>query len=152
MMFHKALELEFLKGTTLDVTFQDGYVKRYDVAQLFEKYPQLEALNDHTLFLSGKLMGYYGIQWTEDLDLEVETVYQEGETVRRMPLAPNIAVGEAVLEARAKKDLTQKQLSELTGIDQSDISKIERGVANPSVSTLNKIASALGMQLYVSIA
>ena len=65
---------------------------------------------------------------------------------------PNIAVGEAVLSARAKKGYTQKQLSEATGIDQSDISKIERGVANPSISTLNKIAMALGMQLYVSIA
>ena len=60
--------------------------------------------------------------------------------------------GEAVLSARAKKGYTQKQLSEATGIDQSDISKIERGVANPSISTLNKIAMALGMQLYVSIA
>ena len=40
----------------------------------------------------------------------------------------------------------------MTGIDQSDISKIERGVANPSISTLNKIAVALGMHLYVSIA
>ena len=105
-----------------------------------------------TLFLSGKLDGYYGIRWTDELDLETETVYQEGETVRKLPPAPNIAVGEAVFSARAKKGYTQKQLSEATGIDQSDISKIERGVANPSISTLNKIAMALGMQLYVSIA
>ena len=147
-----ALEIQFLEGTTFEVTFQDGYVKRYDIAQLFEKYPQLKALEDRTLFLSGKLDGYYGIRWTDELDLETETVYQEGETVRKLPPAPNIAVGEAVLSARAKKGYTQKQLSEATGIDQSDISKIERGVANPSISTLNKIAMALGMQLYVSIA
>ena len=151
-MFHKALDIQFLEGTTFEVTFQDGYVKRYDIAQLFEKYPQLKALEDRTLFLSGKLDGYYGIRWTDELDLETETVYQEGETVRKLPPAPNIAVGEAVLSARAKKGYTQKQLSEATGIDQSDISKIERGVANPSISTLNKIAMALGMQLYVSIA
>ena len=156
-MFHKALDIQFLEGTAFEVTFQDGYVKRYDIAQLFEKYPQLKALEDRTLFLSGKLDGYYGIRWTDirwtdELDLETETVYQEGETVRKLPPAPNIAVGEAVLSARAKKGYTQKQLSEATGIDQSDISKIERGVANPSISTLNKIAMALGMQLYVSIA
>ena len=151
-MFHKALELQFLEGSAFEVTFQDGYVKRYDIAQLFEKYPQLKALEDRTLFLSGKLDGYYGIRWTDELDLETETVYQEGETVRKLPPAPNIAVGEAVLSARAKKGYTQKQLSEATGIDQSDISKIERGVSNPSISTLNKIAVALGMQLYVSIA
>ena len=150
MMFHKALEIEFKQGTTFEVTFQDGSVKRYDISVLFGKYPQLKALKDRTLFLSGKLDGSYGIRWTDELDLETETVYQEGETVRK--LAPNIAVGEAVLAARAKKDYTQKQLSEMTGIDQSDISKIERGVANPSISTLNKIAVALGMHLYVSIA
>ena len=44
------------------------------------------------------------------------------------------------------------ELANLTGIDQSDISKIERGVANPSVNTLNRIAVALGAQLVVSIA
>ena len=142
MMFHKALEIEFKQGTTFEVTFQDGSVKRYDISVLFGKYPQLKALKDRTLFLSGKLDGSYGIRWTDELDLETETVYQEGETVRKLAPAPNIAVGEAVLAARAKKDYTQKQLSEMTGIDQSDISKIERGVANPSISTLNKIAVA----------
>ena len=82
-MFHKALDIQFLEGTAFEVTFQDGYVKRYDIAQLFEKYPQLKALEDRTLFLSGKLDGYYGIRWTDELDLETETVYQEGETTRR---------------------------------------------------------------------
>ncbi|MBR5668976.1 MAG: helix-turn-helix transcriptional regulator, partial [Spirochaetales bacterium] len=57
----------------------------------------------------------------------------------------------AVMEARGKADITQKQLSELTGIDQSDISKIERGVANPSVSTLERIARALGGKLIIKI-
>ena len=152
MMFHKALEIEFKQGTSFEVTFQDGSVKRYDISVLFGKYPQLKTLENRTLFLSGKLDGSYGIRWTDELDLETETVYQEGETVRKLAPAPNIAVGEAVLAARAKKDYTQKQLSEMTGIDQSDISKIERGVSNPSISTLNKIAVALGMQLYVSIA
>ena len=80
-MFHKALDIQFLEGTAFEVTFQDGYVKRYDIAQLFEKYPQLKALEDRTLFLSGKLDGYYGIRWTDELDLETETVYQEGETL-----------------------------------------------------------------------
>ena len=36
-------------------------------------------------------------------------------------------------------------------IDQSDISKIERGVANPSVTTLDRIAAALGGHLSITI-
>ena len=39
-MFHKAVKLELREGTVLELTFQDGKVKRYDMAVLFEKYPQ----------------------------------------------------------------------------------------------------------------
>lgn len=151
-MFHKAIIIEFKEGTVLELTFQDGKVKQYDVAELFTKYPQLKDLENRELFTSGKLEGSYGIVWTDELDLEAETVYEEGKTVRTVAMAANIAVGEAVLAARARKGLSQKQLSEATGIDQSDISKIERGVANPSIATLNRIAEALDAQLYVSIA
>ena len=151
-MFHKAVELEFKEGTTLELTFQDGKVKRYDMSVLFEKYPQLGALTDRYLFLSGKLMGGYGIIWNDELDIEAETIYEEGDTVKTVMPAADIMVGNAVAAARAEKGISQKELSELTGIDQSDLSKIERGVANPSIGTLNRIAEALGAKLVVSIA
>ncbi|MBR5116813.1 MAG: helix-turn-helix domain-containing protein [Lachnospiraceae bacterium] len=150
-MFHKALELKYLDGTALEVRFQDGMVKRFDLASLFEKYPQLRALEDRELFLNGKLMGPYGIIWNDELDLEVETVYEEGETVRSGKPQANMIAAQAVSAARAKSGLSQKQLAELTGIDQSDLSKIERGVSNPSVSTMERIASALGGSLSISI-
>ncbi|MDO4845468.1 MAG: helix-turn-helix transcriptional regulator [Oscillospiraceae bacterium] len=51
-----------------------------------------------------------------------------------------------------KQGLSQKELSDLTGIDQSDLSRIERGIANPSVNTLNRIAEALDAKLQISIA
>ena len=150
-MFHKALKLEFKEGTELEMTFRDGKVKRYTVAVLYDRYPQLKLLEDRGLFLSGRLAGSYGVIWNDDLDLEAETVYQDGITVREEKPPANIMAGEAVLEARAKAGLSQKELSQLTGIDQSDISKIERGVANPSVSTLSRIATALGGELVVLI-
>lgn len=151
-MFHKATDMRFLEGTALEVVFQDGKVKRYDMASLFEKYPQLRALEKRELFLSGKLMGAYGIMWNEDLDIETETIYEDGTTVREEQPAVNQAAASAVASARAKCGLSQKQLAAITGIDQSDISKIERGVTNPSVSTLERIAKALGGQLTISIA
>ena len=150
-MFHKAIKLEYREGTTLELTFQDGKVKRYDMSSLFSKYPQLEALKDRTLFTSGKLLGPYGIVWNDDLDIEAETIYEDGETVREEKPAAFVMVGEAVAAARAKKGLSQKELSDLTGIDQSDLSKIERGIANPSVNTLNRIAKALDAKLLISI-
>lgn len=151
-MFHKAIKLEYREGTTLELTFQDGKVKRYDMSSLFSKYPQLEALKNRTLFSSGKLLGPYGIVWNDDLDIEAETIYEDGETVREEKPAAFVMVGEAVAAARAKKGLSQKELSDLTGIDQSDLSRIERGIANPSVNTLNRIAQALDAKLLISIA
>ena len=151
-MFHKAIKLEFNDGTKLAVTFQDGKVKQYDIESLFPKYPQLEQLKDRELFRSGKLVGAFGIVWNDELDLEVETVYEEGELIRQERPAANIMVGDTVLAARARKGYSQKELARLSGIDQSDISKIERGVANPSVETLQRIAEALDATLVVSIA
>ena len=150
-MFHKAINLEFLDGTAMAVTFQDGTVKKYDISVLFSKYPQLKALKDRDLFLSGRLIGAYGIVWTDELDIEAETIYEDGETIETKPLSIQRASSQAVLSARAKAGMSQKELSELTGIDQSDISKIERGVANPSVATLERIAAALGGRLTIAI-
>ena len=82
-MFHKAIELVLKEGTSLELTFQNGEVKAYDMAVLFPKYHQLEALKNRKLFLSGKLMGSYGIIWNDDLDIEAETIYEDGVTVRQ---------------------------------------------------------------------
>ncbi len=150
-MFHKAIELQFLEGTALCVSFQDGKTKRYDMRTLFHKYPQLKALEDRELFLSGRLMGAYGIVWTDELDIEAETIYEDGETVWTETLAIHPEAARFVASARAQAGLTQKQLAERSGIDQSDISKIERGVANPSIATLERIASALGGRLNITL-
>lgn len=150
-MFHKAIDLKLLEGTSLEVSFQDGVVKRYDMSVLFSKYPQLKQLEDRSLFLSGKMMGAYGIVWSEDLDIETETIYEDGETVRHEKPIVHLEAAHAVAAARAIAGISQKQLAELSGIDQSDISKIERGIANPSVATLDRIAKALGGQLAISI-
>ena len=150
-MFHKAIKLVLKEGTSLELTFQNGEVKAYDMAVLFPKYPQLEALKDRELFLSGKLMGSYGIIWNDDLDIEAETIYEDGVTVRQEVLPVNFRVANAVASARAAAGKSQMELAALTGIDQSDISKIERGVANPSIATLNRISEALGKKLQISI-
>ena len=149
-MLHKASSFTFMDNTTLKLLFMDGKEKCFDVSSLFEKYPQMAALKDRSLFVSGRLVGPYGIIWTDDLDLEAETVYEEGKTVSESAALEQIA-SSAVAKARAFRGLSQKQLASLSGIDQSDISKIERGLANPSVSTLNRIANALGGNLSIKI-
>lgn len=60
-------------------------------------------------------------------------------------LQPERAVAQALIDARRNTGFTQCQLSERTGISQSDISKLECGDANPSVRTLTRLAKGLGM-------
>ena len=45
--------------------------------------------------------------------------------------------------------MTQKQLSEKTGIAQADISKLESGSANPSLRTLQRLAAGMGMRIKI---
>ena len=59
------------------------------------------------------------------------------------------SVIEAMLKARKESGLTQKQLSERTGIAQTDISKLERGNANPSLRTLQRLAAGMGMRVKI---
>ena len=64
-------------------------------------------------------------------------------------LQPERAVIRAMIEARRASGLTQKDLSARTGIAQGDISKMENGNANPSIHTLQRLASGMGMTLKV---
>lgn len=64
-------------------------------------------------------------------------------------LQPELTIAQAMIDARKESGLTQKQLSERTGIAQADISKLERGNANPSLRTLQRLAA--GMEMNVRI-
>lgn len=149
-MFHRAVDLEFKEGTIICVTFQGGEIMQYDVSGLFEKYPQLEALKDRSLFCSGRLQGAYGIVWTDELDLEAETVYEDGTPAGMVEMPLAMRIGDAVSQARSIRGMTQKDLAEKCGITQSDISKVERGAANPSALTLQRIAEALGCRVNIT--
>ena len=62
-------------------------------------------------------------------------------------LEPEYDLIQAMIDARLSQNLTQKDLSERTGITQADISRIENGTRNPSLSMVKRIAAGLGMQL-----
>ena len=59
-------------------------------------------------------------------------------------------VRDLVISARSAANLTQKQLAQRSGVSQANISKIENGNYHPSLSTLKRIAGALGKRLVVS--
>jgi ribosome-binding protein aMBF1 (putative translation factor) len=52
-----------------------------------------------------------------------------------------------VIDLRRRRGLTQRQLAERCGIDQADISRIERGSTSPTAISLQRIAEALDADL-----
>ncbi len=62
-------------------------------------------------------------------------------------LEPERQIIRAMLEGRAERAVTQRELAEATGIAQADISRLENGTANPSLRTLKRLADGLGMRL-----
>ena len=64
-------------------------------------------------------------------------------------LQPELTIAQAMIDARKESGLTQKQLSERTGIAQADISTLERGNANPSLRTLQRLAAGMGMNVKI---
>ncbi len=67
-------------------------------------------------------------------------------------LEPEFAIIRAMIDARERQGITQKELSARTGIAQADISKLENGNANPSIKTLKRLASGLGCRLKIEFA
>ena len=50
---------------------------------------------------------------------------------------------------REAQHMTQTELAERTGLRQSNISRIEKGQASPTLATLRRIARGLGKELQV---
>ena len=64
-------------------------------------------------------------------------------------IQPEMDVIRAIVDARTAQNLTQKELSKITGINQADISKLENGTRNPTVSLLKRLAKGMGMELRI---
>lgn len=57
------------------------------------------------------------------------------------------SIGEKIKELRTSKNLTLKQLSELTGLSTGFLSQLERGLSSIAIDSLENIASALNVSL-----
>ena len=59
------------------------------------------------------------------------------------------SIGIQIMEARKKKNLTQLQLSELSGVNRTNIAKIETGRYNVSIDILSRICDALSCEINI---
>lgn len=151
-MTHRIKEVKVLENFTILVVFQNGVEKEYNMCQLFPVIPQFrEFEKENGLFEQVRVdVGGFGISWNEELDLSAEDIWEDGiPTGKVHQLDAKTSVGDRLTRARELAGMTQAQLSEATGIYQADISKIERGLANPSLHTLERLAEGMEMRLNI---
>ncbi len=98
-------------------------------------------LNTETTGLGGMGMRYSEIKEKYLKDPETLRAYEEME--------PEYQLIYAIVESRREKNISQQELANMTGIDRSDISKMENGNANPSLKTIKRIAEGLGKRVEI---
>ncbi len=151
-MTHRIIEVRVLEKYKILAVFQNGMEKMYDVCQLFYTIPQFESIKvELGLFEQVRVdVGGYGVSWNDELDLSAEEIWENGvATGETYELDIKISVGEKLTRAREVAGMKQMELAETTGMHQGDISKIERGLANPSLLTLKRLADGMGMRLNI---
>lgn len=151
-MEHRIKEVKTLDDCILLVVFRNGVEVKYDLKQLYSRFPQFQILEkDKQLFESVQVdTGGYGVSWNDELDLEAEEIWESGvQTGKVYELNISQLVAENLIKARYSLGITQKELSEKVSMYQADISKIENGNANPSIQTLDRLAKGMGMHVEI---
>lgn len=85
-----------------------------------------------------------------DVDAQLDERFgKEGTETRKAAekRAEAFFTGKMIEEVRKNAHLTQKELAERIGTNKSYISRVENGLTDPKVSTLCRIASALGLTI-----
>jgi DNA-binding XRE family transcriptional regulator len=83
-------------------------------------------------------------------EIEEEAVAEGPEAVAELEaFRAHYQLARELLALRKTRNLTQDRLAELSGVGQSEISRIEAGGANPTVSTLAALAGPLGADLHL---
>ncbi|MES2183970.1 MAG: helix-turn-helix transcriptional regulator [Pseudomonadota bacterium] len=65
-----------------------------------------------------------------------------------MPPSLNRRLGSAVRELRTEQGMSQVVFGEKCGFYQTYLSRVERGLANPTISAVEVIANSLGLSIF----
>jgi transcriptional regulator with XRE-family HTH domain len=67
----------------------------------------------------------------------------------RSALARAVAV--AVIRYRVQRELSQRDLAKVLGMEQPQVARLERGDVNPGMDTLMRVASGLGIEFTINV-
>jgi XRE family transcriptional regulator, regulator of sulfur utilization len=81
--------------------------------------------------------------WSDD----AHRAYEAASEQFKEELAGRAELGAQIAAARKSRGLSQPELSALSGVQQAEISRIERGTGNPTARTLLRLANALDQRV-----
>lgn len=147
-MYNELIKVTFNENLIVISEFLDGTVTSFDMKRMFKKYPIMKKLEEDALYKNGYISpGGYAVIWNDEIDFDAESLYYDGTILEKKPIDINKSIAIMVTMARISKGMGQKDLSKATKIHQAEISKIERGIGNPSIKTLDRIAKGLDLKL-----
>jgi DNA-binding XRE family transcriptional regulator len=149
-MYNRLTSISFEENLIIMAKFNDGKIVSYSIRQLYDQFPIFKELeNDPLLFNNGIIApGGCGIIFNDEIDIACEELYENGTLISQEKVEDlNLQIGNLFSLERDKKGITQSELAKITNIHQAEISKIERGIGNPSIKTLERLAEGLGLRL-----
>lgn len=89
----------------------------------------------------------------KSIDAEFDALYGAEGTPQREAFrrdAYTYCAGRVIHEMRKEEKITQQELALRIGVNKSYISRIEKGLIEPSVGTFYRIINALGLNIEIS--
>jgi DNA-binding XRE family transcriptional regulator len=129
----------------LSASFSGGG-RPYTIRAVARQHPRVETLPVARFTIEwGSMMASFEDFITE---IEAEAVAEGPHAVAELEaFRLHFSLARQLCEQRRAQGLTQRQLADRSGVDQAEISRIERGQANPTTATLGALVSALGLDV-----
>ena len=97
-MAHRVQSVSMIDQNILQAIFIGGEVIQYDLRKMLSILPQFqEIINDPSL--ASKVhadTGGYGVSWSDDLDLDSETIWEDGVFIRIESVDTSLALASSL--------------------------------------------------------
>lgn len=148
---HIIKNIDTMDNFILTITFSTGEVRELDLKPIMDEYPLFHALEENNLFENAKIdLGGFGIVWNEEFSISSGDAYSRSvETKEKAKEVQSSILIKRIIAERKNAGFTQKDISNLTGIDQPAIAKLEKGATDPRLSTILNVIDSLGLKLEI---
>lgn len=152
-MSHKIYSIEQGKDYCIDVVFYNGEKRRCNFKALLETHYEEDIAKRALKYLSkiSIQLSKNGIVLTEGVIVDSDKIWGNSYSVgTNMIDDPAIMLADLLIDIRECAGISQRELEKRSGIKQTQISKIERGEANPSLKTISRLFASMGRVVYIT--